>query len=139
MSEAVATKKSEIQTPNNISVSERLEKAISELRSLHELLLAGEGLDPRILSDFRDSLNRVRNTAWSAQQYLVAKNAGEAPTTVLSILSEERVRVTYQLCQVLQDDLSKSDVLFQKGPLIQLHRAVELLGEQLRKIVNSEE
>lgn len=36
-----------------------LESAITELKGLHELLLSGD-LDPRVLADFRDALNRVR-------------------------------------------------------------------------------
>ena len=135
MSEAIATKKSEVPSPN--SVSERLEKAIGELCSLQDLLLAGEGLDPRILSDFRDSLNRVRNTAWSAQQYLASQTAGEGSTTVFSVLSAERVRVTYQLCQALHEDLNTSEITFQKGPLIQLHRAVKALASQVGKMLDT--
>src|SRR5438105_11252196 len=53
-----------------VNVSPRLEKAITELQGLQELLLSGDGLDSRILTDFREALNRIRNTAWSAQQYI---------------------------------------------------------------------
>ena len=53
---------------DRLPVRSRLEKAISELQGLHELLHTGE-LDPQILADFRDALNRVRNTEWAAQQY----------------------------------------------------------------------
>src|SRR5207245_1686658 len=49
-----------------VNVSPRLEKAITELQGLQELLLSGDGLDSRILTDFREALNRIRNTAWSA-------------------------------------------------------------------------
>ena len=105
---------------------------------VHELLLAGEGLDPRILTDFRDSLNRVRNTAWSAHQYLAGKTAGEDSTSVFSILSAERVRVTYQLCQALQDDLKSHEANFQTGQLIQLHIAVKKLATQLGKIAGKQ-
>jgi hypothetical protein len=78
-----------------VTVSRRLEKAITELRRLQQLLLSGEGLDPHILTDFRDALNRVRNTAWSAQQYMAFKATGQDSTSVLSILAGERVRATY--------------------------------------------
>ena len=45
--------------------SERLKTTIAELAGIQSLLLAGE-LDPHILADFRDAVNRVRNTAWAA-------------------------------------------------------------------------
>jgi len=91
-----------------VTVSHRLEKAITELRGLQELLLSGEGLEPSILTDFRDALNRIRNTAWSAQQYIVLKATDQDSTTVLSILAGERVRAAYQLCQAIQADKEQS-------------------------------
>jgi hypothetical protein len=118
-----------------VTVSHRLEKAITELRGLQELLLSGEGLDPSILTDFRDALNRIRNTAWSAQQYIVLKATDQDSTTVLSILAGERVRAAYQLCQAIQADLKSNDARFQQGELIQLYLAAKALSEQLGKVV----
>jgi len=118
-----------------VTVSHRLEKAITELRGLQELLLSGEGLDPSILTDFRDALNRIRNTAWSAQQYIVLKATDQDSTTVLSILAGERVRAAYQLCQAIQADLKSNDARFQQGQLIQLYLAAKALSEQLGKVV----
>ncbi len=118
-----------------VSVSHRLEKAITELRGLQELLLSGEGLEPSILTDFRDALNRIRNTAWSAQQYIVLKATDQDSTTVLSILAGERVRAAYQLCQAIQADLKSNHARFQQGQLIQLYLAAKALSEQLGKVV----
>src|SRR5438445_3572307 len=89
------------------TVSRRLAKAIPELRRLQKLLLSGENLDPRLLTDFRDALNHVRNTAWSAHQYIASKSADLDSTSVLSVLAGERIRVAYQLCQAIQGDLKK--------------------------------
>jgi hypothetical protein len=118
-----------------VSVSHRLEKAITELRGLQELLVSGEGLDSRILTDFREALNRIRNTAWSAQQYIALKATDQDSDSVLSILAGERVRAAYQLCQAIQADLKSSEVKFQIGHLIQLHAAAKALTEQLGDIV----
>jgi len=114
------------------TVSDRLQKAIVELRQLHKLLMSGEDIDPRILTDFRASINRIRNTAWSAQQYLAQKTTGEDPSNLLSILSSERVRVVYQVSRALQQDLKSSDVKFQTGQLVELYSATKALTEQLR-------
>jgi hypothetical protein len=62
------------EATDRLPVRSRLEKAIWELQGLHELLHSGE-LDPQILADFRDALNRVRNTAWAAQQYANRRRA----------------------------------------------------------------
>ena len=116
-------------------VSHRLAKAITELRRLQKLLLSGEGLDPRILTDFRDALNHVRNTAWSAHQYIASQASDQNSTSVLSVLAGERFRVAYQICQAIQADLKSSDIKFQTGQLIQLSRAVMALAEQLGEVV----
>src|SRR5438552_12950036 len=117
------------------TVSRRLAKAIPELRRLQKLLLSGEGLDPRILTDFRDALNHVRNTAWSAHQYIASQASDQNSTSVLSVLAGERIRVAYQICQAIQADLKSTDIKFQTGQLIQLSRAVMALAEQLGDVV----
>jgi len=82
-------------SPGAVTVSRRLAKAIPELRRLQNLLISGEDLDPRILTDFRDALNHVRNTAWSAHQYIASKSIDHDSTSVLSVLVSRR---TYSRC-----------------------------------------
>lgn len=122
-----------------VAVSRRLGKAITELKAIQKLLLSGEGLDDRILADFRDAVSRVRNTAWSAQQYAALKATNQDPTNVMSVLAAERVRTAFQLLQAIEGDLANKDVKFQAGQLVQLQQAVEALGDQLRKAVGKME
>jgi hypothetical protein len=112
-----------------------LEQAIVELQRLHEILLAGD-LDPRVLTDFRDALNRVRTAAWAAQQYVIRKETDQDSGSILSLLAGERVRVTYQLCQAISEDLKRTDRDFQAGSLVQLHEATKALTEQLNAVIN---
>jgi hypothetical protein len=86
-----------------------LEQAIVEPQRLHEILL-GDDLEPRVLTDFRDALNRVRTAAWAAQQYVIRKETEQDSGSVLSLLVGERIRVTYQLCQTISDDLKRTDI-----------------------------
>ena len=117
------------------TVRSRLEKGISELQGLHKLLLSSD-VDPDVLADFREALNRVRNTAWAAQQYVVRKETDQDSNSVLSLLAGERVRAAHQLCQALVDDLGGSDVKFQRGSLVQLHEIAETLTERLEGVIN---
>jgi hypothetical protein len=117
------------------NVPSRLESAISELQGLHELLLSGD-LDPRVLADFRDALNRVRTAAWAAQQYVARKETDQDSNSVLSFLVGERIRVAYNLCQGVNDDLKRTDIKFQAGSLVQLHKVTKALTEQLNDIIN---
>jgi hypothetical protein len=120
----------------DLNVRSHLEKGISELQGLHKLLLSSE-VDPDVLSDFRDALNRVRNTAWAAQQYVVRKESGQDSASVLSLLAGERIRVAYQLCQGLSDDLKGTDVEFQRGSLVQLYEVTRTLTETLKHVIDS--
>jgi hypothetical protein len=118
-----------------LPVCSHLEKGISELQGLYDVLLTGD-LDPRVLTDFRDALNRVRAAAWAAQQYIVRKEIDQDSTSVLSFLAGERIRAAYQLCQAMGDDLKRADITFQPGSLVQLHDAMQTLIKQLHDAVN---
>jgi len=117
------------------NVRSQLEKGISELQGLHKLLLSSV-VDPDILADFRDALNRVRNTAWAAQQYVVRKETEQDSTSVRSLLAGERIRAAYQLCQALTDDLTKTEIEFQRGNLVQLYEITTILKERLKVVVD---
>jgi hypothetical protein len=119
----------------DLHVRSHLEKAIWELQGLHDVLLTDD-LDPRVLADFRDALNRVRTAAWAAQQYVVRKESNQDSTTVLSFLAGERIRVAYQLCQAIGDDLKRTDIKFQAGSLIQLEEVTKTLTRQLKRAID---
>jgi hypothetical protein len=113
-----------------------LGQAIVELQRLHDVLLSGD-LEPRVLADFRDALNRVRTAAWAAQQYMACKETEQDSASVLSFLVGARIRATYQLCQAISDDLKRTDVEFQAGSLVQLYEATKALTEQLNSVICS--
>jgi hypothetical protein len=117
------------------NVRSRLENAISELQGLHELLLSGD-LDPEVLADFRDSLNRVRTAAWAAQQYVTRKETDQDSTSVLSFLAGERIRAAHHLCQAVSEDLRRTDIEIQAGSLVQLYEVMSDLTEQLKGVIN---
>jgi hypothetical protein len=114
--------------------SDRLKAAIAELGGIQSLLVAGE-LDPRILTDFRDAVNRIRNTAWAAYQYTESKITGNDSRSIISIVAGERIRAAYQLCQAIKDDLETTDVHLQPGQLIQLRAATKSLTDKLSDVV----
>jgi len=116
------------------NVRSRLKNGIAELQGLHNLLLSSD-VDADVLADLRDALNRVRNTAWVAQQYVIRRESDQEPTSVLSLLAGERIRAAYQLCQALSDDLKRTDIDFQRGSLVQLCEVTNTLTEQLNGII----
>ena len=116
-------------------VQGRLKKGISELQNLHKMLLSSE-VDPDVLSDFRDALNRVRNTAWAAQQYVIEKEKDQDSTSIYSLLAGARVRAAYQLGQALTDDLKRNDIKFQRGSLAELQEVTKALTDQLKSVID---
>ena len=117
------------------SISVRLQNVTHELRQIQESLTLDENVEPRILTDFRDAVNRVRNTAWAVEQYANSKTTETDPQTVVSVLAGERVRVAYQLCRLIQGDLATSGIQFQKGQLLQFRDVANELQRQLAAAV----
>jgi hypothetical protein len=115
---------------SSTDTSERLKAAIEELGGIQSLLMTGE-LDPRILTDFRDAVNRIRNTAWAAYQYAESRIAGKDLRDIMSIVAGERIRAAYHLCQAIQNDLETPDLHLQTGQLIQLQAAAKSLMTKL--------
>ena len=113
-------------------VSRRVKAAAGDLRSLQSMLLSNE-LDARLLTDFRDALNRIRNVAWAAQQSVASRISGDGHTDVGSLLAAERIRAAYQLCRAIQEDLGKEEIDFQKGQLSELQAVLKELGQRLQQ------
>ena len=113
-------------------IANRLESAIVELLALQEVLASDE-VEGDVLSDFRDALNRVRNTAWAAQKYVASRQFGEGTARLTSFLAGERVRCAFQLCRSIDEDLKREDLEFQKGQLAQLQGAIADLDKQLQQ------
>jgi len=116
--------------------SDRLESAIRDLQALQQVLLSGD-LDAGILADFRDALNRIRNTAWAAQQLVASQVSDQGPESVTVLLASERIRATYQLCRAIGNDLRGDGIQFQRGQLSELHLAVTQLAQQLKDKLGS--
>lgn len=115
--------------------SQKLQGLNDELRLLEALLTAGVEFDPRILSEFRETMNRVRTTAWAMQQYIETTANDRDPKKVLTLLAGERVRAAFQICQAIRADLKNDQVNFQKGQLLELNEAVQSLAKDLEKFV----
>lgn len=117
-------------------ISEKLQGLTDELRRIQGLMTTGADFDARILSEFRDTVNRVRTTAWAMQQYVETQENDRDTTSVLTLLAGERIRAAYQLCELIRADLKNEDVRFQKGQLLELNEAVRSLAKELSKVVS---
>jgi hypothetical protein len=114
-----------------VSISVRLQKVTDEIKKIRDSLSLAKDVDPSILTDFRDAVNRVRNTAWAVEQYLNSKTIEGDPQIVLTLLAGERVRIAYKLCKLIQADLENPEIHFQTGQLLQFRNALNDLERDL--------
>jgi len=81
-------------------VSSQMSRITGELNRLDTLLKAGQ-VDGRVLTEFRDAVNRVRTSGWQVQVWL------EGDTRALAVLlMEERIRLATRLCHQLSVEIA---------------------------------
>lgn len=119
-----------------VQTSDKLQHITEELRRLQGLMTTPTDFDPRILSEFRDALNRVRTAAWAMQQYVEHQMHERDPQGVFTLLAGERIRAGYQICKLISEDLHNEEVKIQKGQLLELNDAVQELAQELAQAVN---
>ncbi len=119
-----------------LATSEKLQGITEELRRAQSLLTTQAEFDPRILSEFRDALNRVRTAAWAMQQYVEHQMHERDPEHVFTLLAGERVRAGYQISKLIIEDLHNPEVKIQKGQLLELNDAVQQLAQELATAVS---
>jgi hypothetical protein len=116
-------------------VNFQLRKTSAELFRLEQEIRSG-GIDPRILTDFRDAVDHVRKTAWAVQEWQERQLQDHDPTTVLPLLTTERIRRAAQLIDAIAADLASQEVTRETSGVTDLSQAVvrvhQLLADLLR-------
>jgi len=118
-------------------VSPTLQGVTEQLRWLQGLLLAEDTPDLRILTEFRDVVNRLRQTAWAVQQYGELIGAQTSSNPVATALAGERIRAAHQLCKLLEGDLDNQDIHIPGSQLRGLYEVVQELAQHLREHVGN--
>jgi hypothetical protein len=108
----------------------RLQAATANLVELEQLVKSGD-LEPRILEEFRNSVDQIRGTAWAVQQWIGLQEKSGDPYSLLPILSAQRVSRATQLAKDLTMDLESVEVGIETPGLKELFQAVNRLHECL--------
>ncbi len=116
------------------SVARRLRAATEELQALEKLVVSG--CAPRVLSEFRDAVDSIRQTAWAVQQWTELQGQSRDPYSILGVLSQERVRRATQIAKDLTIDLESFEVGLETEGLANLYHAVAGLHERLAPLFN---
>lgn len=122
----------ELRKPNDAfwGLNFQLRKTSAELVRIEQAIKAG-GVDPRILTDFRDAVDYVRKTAWAVQEWQERQLKRRDPQTVLPLITAERIRRTTQLSRAIMTDLAAHEVTRGTPGIEELFHAVERLHQHI--------
>ena len=90
-------------------------------------------VDPRVLCQFRDSVDHARFTAWAVQQWIEKQAHNEDVYSVLPLLIRERMRRALQICDELALDIEASEIEAATEGLEPLYKGVERLYARLSR------
>jgi hypothetical protein len=98
---------------NNVrSVAQRVQASTKELQGLEQMIVSGH-FSPRILNDFRNAVNSIRNTAWAVQTWIGLQEQNRDPYSLITTLSGDRVRQATQIAKDLTLDLQSMEIDFE--------------------------
>jgi hypothetical protein len=119
-------------------ITVRLEAATGELHELEELVKSGS-LDERVLCEFRNAVDHIRNTTWAVQKWIgLSGESGGDPFSVLPIMSAERVKRATQISRDLSLDLQAIEIDIETPGIIDLFNAVDDLHRRLARLLKRE-
>jgi len=130
----------ELLVPNETfwGLNFRLRRASAELVKLEQGIKSG-GINPRILREFRDSVDYVRKTAWAVQEWQERQLQQHNTSTVLPLLTAERIRRATQLSNAITMDLAAHEVTSETAGIEDLFRAIERVYQNLLSLFKNHE
>ena len=115
------------------SLSRELKSLADALKRLDKRLQAEAPPDAVLLSEFRQSLDNVRLTAWSVSEVINARRNGEQPDHVLAFLSAERLRRLDQMVRNLCGDLERRVITERTYGMNSLFDSVNVLQQRMAR------
>ena len=115
-------------------VNFQLKKTSAELLQL-ENAIRSDGIDQRILMDFRDAVDHVRKTAWAVQEWQERQILHHDPHTLLPLLTSERIRRAAQLSNAIISDLAAHHVTRETPEVNNLFEATTRMHQLLADLL----
>ena len=115
-------------------MSDQITRNIAELNQVEQRLVIDK-VDPRIIAQFHDAVEHIRQTAWSVVRWVDLHSAGGDPFEVLPQLEAERMHMLRKLAHNVTADLDSGSITRFSEGLADLYATVEALYRGLRKIV----
>jgi hypothetical protein len=115
-------------------MSTQVSRTIAELNQLEQGLVIDK-VDPRIIAQFHDAVEHIRQTAWSVVQWVELNSTGGDPFEVLPQLEAERLHMLRKLAHNVTADLDSGSVTRFTEGISNIYEEVQALYRGLRKIV----
>jgi len=100
--------------------------------------LRPDGIDLRILKEFRREADSIRRSAWTIEESKQLHSKRHGPPEVLSLLRSEQIRCATRLCNELIIELESEEVTFKTEGIAEFYRAVERAHECLERFIMSQ-
>jgi len=128
----------ELITPSESfwGVNLQVKKTSVELQKLEKSLQA-EGIDFRLLSEFRDTVDSLRTTALAVQQLREFQLKGIDDGEIVAMLVADRVRRATNLCHELAADLDAGQFSVGIKGVDELYDSLEQACDRLRHLLKS--
>jgi len=119
-------------------VNLQVKKTSVELQKL-ENALRSEGIDLRVLNEFRDAVDYVRTAAVVVQQLREQQMHGREDGEIALLLTTERIRRATNLCLEVVTDMDAGRVTADTKGVDELYRSLEQACDRLRHLLKSRE
>jgi hypothetical protein len=128
----------ELITPSESfwGVNLQVKKTSVELQKLEKSLQA-EGIDFRLLNEFRDTVDTLRTTALAVQQLREFQLRGKDPSETIAMLVADRVRRVTNLCHELAADIDAGKLSRETKEVEGLYDALEQACDRVRHLLKS--
>jgi hypothetical protein len=128
----------ELITPSESfwGVNLQVKKTSVELQKLEKSLQA-EGIDFRMLNEFRDTVETLRTTALAVQQLREYQLRGRDDGEIVTMLVADRIRRANNLCHELVADLDDGNMPIGIKGVDELYDSLELACDRLRHLLKS--
>lgn len=118
------------------TLSERLHQLSTDLKEFEHDLKSGAAPETPLFHEFREVLDNVRMTAWTASELLNAAQAKKDPEKMLTFLAAERLRRSTQMLKDLCTDIDEQGVTWQTSGVLGLYETVTALQQLLGKVID---
>ena len=115
-------------------MANQVTRTIEELNELEQGLVIDK-VDPRIIAQFHDAVEHLRQTAWSVVQWVELNSKGGDPFEVLPQLEAERLHMLRKLAHNVTADLDSGSVTRFTEGISNIYEEIQALYRGMRRIV----